>query len=129
MPRRDGSRPLDDRVRMQHMLDAARQAVSFIDGRERPHLDSDPMLRRALKDCIQEIGEAAARITEPSRARAPDLPWKQVVGMRHRIVHVYYDIDCNALWEVAVRDLPVLIDALSGAIDAWDAPRSSDDAR
>jgi uncharacterized protein with HEPN domain len=51
------------------------------------------------------------------------MPWNQIVGMRHRIVHVYYDIDANALWEVAIRDLPVLIVAMEEALALWtDAP-------
>jgi uncharacterized protein with HEPN domain len=101
------------------MLDAAREGMGFIRGRKREDLDIDAMLRRALKDCIQEIGEAAARMTEDGRERAPSLPWRQIVGMRHRIVHVYYDIDADALWEVAVRDLPVLERELQAALANW----------
>lgn len=124
MPRSDESGRPDDRIRLLHMLEAGlleagRQAISFVAGRLRGDLDSDPMLRRALKDCIQEIGEAASRVSADSRERVPQLPWNQMVGMRHRIVHVYYDIDSNALWEVATRDLPVLVDLLESAIEGW----------
>ncbi len=119
MPREDGAKPTSDRVRCVHMLEAAQQAMVFVDGRVRADLDSDHMLRRAVKDCIQEIGEAATRVSDAGRARVPGLPWKQIVGMRHRIVHVYYDIDADALWEVAVRDLPVLAQLLGTALDAW----------
>jgi len=119
MQRKDGSRPLSDRIRMQHMLDAARQAIEFTADRQRLDLDTDAMLRRAVKDCVQEIGEAAARVTDAGRARAPGLPWNQIVGMRHRIVHVYYDIDTDALWEVVDRDLPELAKQLDEAIASW----------
>ncbi len=119
MPRKDGARPLDDRIRMQHMLDASRQAMEFVSGRERKDLEDDPMLRRAVKDCVQEIGEAAARVTDAGRARVPDLPWTQIVGMRHRIVHVYYAIDTDALWEVVERDLPILTSLLESALLRW----------
>ena len=122
MPRKDGSQPLDDRVRLQHMLEAAREAMGFAHGRTREVLDTDRMLRRALKDCIQEIGEAAANVSDPSRSRIPGLPWPQIVGMRHRIVHVYYDIDPNALWEVVARDLPVLADAIDEVLRSWPDP-------
>lgn len=80
------------------------------------------MLRRALKDCIQEIGEAATKVSDDSRSRAPNVPWRQIVGMRHRIVHVYYDIDTNALWEVAVNHLTPLITALESALASWPPP-------
>lgn len=119
MPREDGAKPLSDCIRVQHMLDAAREAMRFVEGRKREELDTDAMLRRAVKDCIQEIGEAAARVTDAGRARAPGLPWPQIVGMRHRIVHVYYDIDTNALWEVVIRDLPALVALLEAALADW----------
>lgn len=125
MQRKDGARPLSDRVRLQHMLDAAREALSFAKGRSRSDLDTSPMLRRALKDCIQEIGEAAAKVTDATRARASSLPWNQIVGMRHRIVHVYYDIDPNALWEVVEQDLPVLTEAINAVLQAWPADESN----
>lgn len=61
---------------------------------------------------IQSIGEAAGRISLDMRQAHPEIPWKQIVGIRHRIVHDYMDVDCDVLWEVATRDLPPLIAAL-----------------
>ena len=89
MPRDPGRFPLDDRLRMQHMLDASRHAMTFITGRSRADLDTDVMLVRALMNAIQEIGEAAARTSDAGRSRAPSLPWGQIVAMRHVLVHVY----------------------------------------
>lgn len=77
------------------------------------------MLRRALKDCVQEIGEAAANVSEAGRARTSILPWPKIVGMRHRMIHVYYDINCDALWAVVDRELQPLIDELETALENW----------
>jgi uncharacterized protein with HEPN domain len=77
------------------------------------------MLRRAVVHAIQEIGEAASRVSEVGRSRAASVPWKQIVGMRHRMVHVYYDIDTDAVWEVLERDLGALIAHLDAALAAW----------
>ena len=71
MPHDDRARPISDRIRLVHMLEAAEQAASFITNRKRADLDTDAMLRRALKDCIQEIGEAAAKVTELVRSQIP----------------------------------------------------------
>ena len=60
----------DDRARFEHMLDAARDGASFVRGRARSDLDTDRMLRRALVNAIQEIGEAAARTTPAGFAPA-----------------------------------------------------------
>ena len=70
------------------------------------------MFRRAVVNCIQEIGEAASRVSRPGRLAAPKLPWPQIVGMRHRVVHAYFDIDHDLVWEVLDRDLKPLVTAL-----------------
>ncbi len=107
MPQRD-LHPAD-RVRLTHVLAAAREALQFARDRERVHLDSDPMFRRAVVHCVQEIGEAAARVSEETRARAPGIPWTQIVGMRHRLVHAYFAINADLVWEVLQRDLGPLV--------------------
>ena len=61
MPRRRAD-AAEDRIRVQHMLDAAKHVAAFTAGRERPDLDTDPMLLRALMNAVQGIGEAAAQI-------------------------------------------------------------------
>lgn len=58
------------------------------------------------------MGEAAARVSEPAREAHPQIPWSQIVGMRNVLVHVYFDIDHDQLWETVVRDLPPLTAAL-----------------
>jgi len=108
-----------DRERIEHMLTAGRAAMSFVARRERAHLDIDDMLRRALINTIQEIGEAAARVTDPGRARVPSLPWGRIVAMRHVLVHVYWGVDLEQLWKVAVEDVPVLVAALEAACAEW----------
>jgi uncharacterized protein with HEPN domain len=122
MPRDPAAQPIDDRIRAQHMLDAARQAQGFIAGRSRPDLDADPMLIRALLHAIQEIGEAASRITQLGRDRLPGVPWTQIVGMRHRLVHGYWQVDADLVWTVATRDLAPLIAALDAAFASWPLP-------
>ncbi len=77
------------------------------------------MLRRALLHAIQEIGEAAARVTDAGRARVPGLPWGQMVAMRHILVHVYWGVDLDQLWKVTREDVPVLLEALDAACVDW----------
>lgn len=108
-----------DRDRVEHILVAARAAVGFVAGRARADLDNDDMLRRALINAVQEIGEAAARVTDAGRARVPGLPWGQIVAMRHVLVHVYWGVDPDQLWKVAAQDLPVLVASVEIALAAW----------
>jgi uncharacterized protein with HEPN domain len=105
-----------DRIRLLHMLDAARQAIAFAEGRDREDLEAQPMFRRAVLHCIQEIGEAATRVSLEGRELTRGLPWPQIVGMRNRLVHVYFDVDLDLVWEVIVRDLPVLVRELQDCL-------------
>ena len=115
-PRRE---MLSDRVRLQHMLDAAKHAVTFAQGRTRSDLDADPMFARAVLHAVQEIGEAASRVSDDGRARVPDVPWTKIVGMRHRLVHVYWGVNLNLVWEVVIRDLPELMRAIERGTSGW----------
>ena len=99
----------DDRIRMQHMLDAALEAESFSATRSRSDLDHDRMLVLSLVKDVEIIGEAAAHITEDTRAKHPEIPWSEIVGMRNRLIHAYFDIDLDRVWDTVVADLPPLI--------------------
>jgi len=90
MPRNRPGAP-EDRIRIQHMMDAARQAIGFTQDKSRKSLDAEPMLARALMHAILEIGEAASRTSEIGRSRAPNVPWAQIVGMRNILIHVYWE--------------------------------------
>jgi uncharacterized protein with HEPN domain len=101
------------------MLEAAEDAMRFVEGRTRDDLDQDRMLLRAVHQCIEVIGEAAARTSPEGRARVPSLPWQEMTKMRNILVHVYWGVDQNRLWETARNDLPVLAAALREALEAW----------
>lgn len=61
---------------------------------------------------IQVIGEAASRVSEAQRSAVPDIPWRDIVGMRHVIVHNYFSVDFEVLWDTATVNIPQLIKAL-----------------
>jgi len=102
----------DDQVRLRHMLDAAREAVTFVQGRRRADLDSDRMLALSLVKEIEIIGEAANQIAKTAREELPEIPWADIIGMRNRLVHAYFDINLEILWQTVEQDLPPLIRAL-----------------
>ena len=104
------------------MLDMARKAAGKVRGKSRADYDEDEDLRIVITHLVQTIGEAAARISVPTRERHRELPWKQITGIRHRIVHDYMDVDYDILWEVATRDLPGLIARLEEIVPPDDAP-------
>lgn len=91
------------------MRDAARDAVSIAEGRTRSDLDSDRQLVLALSHAVQIIGEAANQVSDASREAAPHIPWVLIINMRHRIVHDYYRIDLDVLWQTVQEELSDLI--------------------
>ena len=118
-PSQIGRDDVGDRVRYEHILAAARDAARFAAGRSRADLDADALLRRGLLNCVQEIGEAAARMTPAGRARTTELPWGQIVATRNILVHAYFKVDLNILWAVVERDLPALIRATERVLLDW----------
>lgn len=103
---------LDDVVRLQHIYQAAQKAIRFTKGRKREDLDHDEMLEFALIHAIQVIGEASARVSEAFRIKYPQIPWRVMAGMRNRIVHAYFDVDLDIVWETATENLPGLVPEL-----------------
>ncbi|HEX5279700.1 MAG TPA: HepT-like ribonuclease domain-containing protein [Micropepsaceae bacterium] len=99
----------DDRIRLTHMVEALESAISFTQGHEPEDLQTDPMLRFALLHAIQIAGEAALKIDSGIRAAHPDVPWAAIIGMRHRLVHAYADIDHAILWTTATEAVPKLL--------------------
>ncbi|MDR4483692.1 MAG: HepT-like ribonuclease domain-containing protein [Nitrospirales bacterium] len=77
----------DDLIRFRHMLDAAREAVEFVRGRTRFDLNRDRQLVLALVKDIEIIGEAAYQVTTDTRDQTCGIPWNDMIGMRHRLVH------------------------------------------
>jgi len=98
-----------DNIRIRHILDAAREAVAFAKGRSRADLDSDRKLSLSLVRLLEIIGEAAKGISQEFRDSHSDLPWKSVIGMRDRLIHGYFDVNLDVVWETVTQDLPSLI--------------------
>ncbi len=109
----------EDIVRLRHMIEAAEQAMQFVAGRGSTDLATDRMLQFALVRAIEIIGEAATKVSDEVRSAHANIPWKAIVGMRHRLVHAYFDVDANVLWVAATVEIPALLAQLQ-AIDGKD---------
>lgn len=111
-----------DRVRLQHMLDAAREAILFVRDRQRHELATDRMLLLSLVKEIEIVGEAANQIScaEPRSPAedgcTPEIPWAQIVSMRNRLIHAYADVNIEVVWSTVVNDLPALVAQLEALL-------------
>ena len=107
----------DDTIRLRHMADAASEALGFAKTAHRRDLDSDRKLVLALVKDVEILGEAACRISPETRDTFPDLPREARVGMRHRLVHAYFDINLDILWRTVEADLPPLLAQLQEILE------------
>lgn len=104
--------PLDDRTRVLHLREAAQKAVNHSVGRTRKDLDDDELLRFALVKLVEIVGEAAKGVSEQFRQEHPAVAWSAAGRMRDRLVHHYFDIDLDVLWQTIHEDLPALLAAV-----------------
>jgi uncharacterized protein with HEPN domain len=102
----------DDNLFLGHMLDLASRAAGKVNGLTRAVFDADEDLQMALAHMIQMIGEAAGRVSSQTQTANQHVPWPEIIGMRHRIVHDYMNVDYDIVWEVATRKPPGLVEQL-----------------
>jgi uncharacterized protein with HEPN domain len=110
------SYPEADEARFKHMLDAARAALGFTAGKTKADLSADLMFQFALIRALEIVGEAAARMSEPTRAAHTEIPWGSIVGMRNRLIHGYFDVDLEIVWRTATESLLPLIAVLESLV-------------
>ena len=101
-----------DLVYVGHMLDMANKAVGKTLSLSRGAYDTDENLRLALIHLIQVIGEAARQVSADFSNQHPEIPWTDIIGMRHKVVHDYLGVDEDIVWQVVTKDLPSLVAAL-----------------
>ena len=78
----------------------------------------------AVLKAIETVGEAAARISQETREAHPEIPWKEIVGMRNRLVHVYFDVNLYRVWQTVQHDVPRLVAMLEPLVPPEPDPSS-----
>ena len=98
--------PRDDSAYLLDMLLAARDALSFTEGMPYEEFAEDRRTQLSVLKSVEIVGEAAARVSEDTKRAHPALPWREIVGIRNRLVHAYFDIDLPLVWDTVRDDLP-----------------------
>lgn len=108
----------DDVTLLRDMLEAGRQALATVQAHRREDLDRDVVWTWGLTKCLEIVGEAASRLSDELRARSADIPWAQIIGMRNRLVHAYFEVDRDQVWRTVTEDLPPLVEQLERLLAA-----------
>lgn len=105
----------DDTDRLNDMLRYTELAVVVLDGDGLEQLEQDVVKSAALSKFVENVGEAAYKSDPGTLVRYPQVDWPRMIGMRHRLVHEYYNIRLDILHDVIVNYLPPLIEDLGGS--------------
>ncbi len=97
---------------LNDILDAARKAMSFVDGVSYEQFRNNDEKLSAVIRKLEVIGEAAKSIPAVLRKRYPSIPWRSVSGMRDKLIHAYFGVDLERVWETVRDDLPPLIETI-----------------
>ena len=106
----------EDRIRIQHIIDAAEEALSFLIDIEFQNFSQNRMLILSVIKDIEIIGEAASKITIETKTRYDNIPWKDIISMRNRLIHGYFDVDVKLVWNTAKNNIPPLLNSLTEII-------------
>jgi len=99
----------DPRLYLDEMIDAMENALRFAEGRDQRDFQPGQIVFEAIVRQIEIIGEAAAHLPEDTQARAPTVPWANLIGMRTRLIHGYFAIDPDLVLSVVQDKLPTLL--------------------
>ncbi|WP_216856045.1 DUF86 domain-containing protein [Acidisphaera sp. S103] len=102
------------------MLLAARDARGFLSGLDEAAFMASRLHQNAVIRSLEVIGEAAGKVSPPTLAANPDIPWNQITGMRHRLIHGYADVRLELVWIVVRQRLDPLIAALERLVHVED---------
>lgn len=105
-----------DKIRIQHMIDAAEEAIYFVSGIDEEDFTNNRLIILSIIKEIEIIGEAASKVSKETKDELYDIPWIDIVGMRNRLIHGYFDINVQLVWNTVKRNLPPLISSLKQAI-------------
>jgi len=101
---------------LQDMLDNAKRAIQFTKGMSFESFSRDDKTVYAVIRAVEVIGEAARNVPEKVRSKYSEIPWRDIAGMRDKLIHQYFGINMQVVWQTIHEDLPMLIDTLQEII-------------
>ncbi len=101
-----------DYSRLQHIMEEIDDIEAFMEERTR-----DRKTAKAIERSIMTIGEACRQLSHTLKEHYPDIPWSDVIGMRHILVHEYYRVDAETVWNVAEHKIPALREAIERVLE------------
>jgi len=107
----------NDRIYLQHILDSIKKIEHFVaDGQD--SFMQEAMIQDAVLRNFEVIGEATKRLSDATKSVRPEIPWRQIAGLRDVLIHDYMGVDLLEVWNVIVDRIPSLREAVESLLDA-----------
>lgn len=98
----------DDSVFLKHILDSINAIEDFSEGISKSKLETSRLIQSAVVREIQVIGEAVKNISNSFKEKHLEIPWRDIIGTRDKMIHHYFGVDLDILWNIIKVDLPFL---------------------
>ena len=116
-----------DAARLYDMLESARNAIAYCNGKQFEDLEREAILLDAVVRRIEVIGEAARGVSGALQDSHPEVPWRAIMATRHIIVHEYDKVDVNIVWRIVQHHLPPLVQQLESILATMPPPSPADE--
>ena len=107
----------EDSVYLRHILDAVSRIEEYTNGIEYKNFIENHLIQDGVIRQIEIIGEATKRLSDKTRDNFPDVPWKDMTGMRDKLIHDYLGVDIDAVWDTVKEDIPILKNKLKDLLE------------
>lgn len=97
-----------DKIRLQHILDAITEIENYVDDQTKEEFLKDGKTQNAVVHQLEIIGEAAKNVSQKLQLQTPQIPWVRLGDTRNRLIHEYFSVDMDIVWEILEKDLPSL---------------------
>lgn len=106
----------DEFVYLHHILDAINTVEGYLNGVDEKQFKTTQLLQDGTIRQIEIIGEAVRHVSKDIRKTYPEVPWQDIAGMRDKLIHAYFGVDIEKVWDTAQEDLPVLKEQVAGIL-------------
>ncbi len=104
-----------DRLFLGHMLDTLDRITELARRTSKTEFDGDWVIQSALMRELEVLGEAAGRLSPEFVKAHPEIPWREITGIRHELIHDYFEVDTEVVWRTATENVPEVVPLVTAA--------------